>query len=157
MYVVIGKTSPWTNETMPPAEDPTTNALQEIVGYKKVSKVSLCRPFIEGETTSLTTVTYGTNKFVLVPNDKAYTEKAMMVYIEAEITGAELPVGTYRQMGIVTDLVPKDNTKTALLPSEVSNSGTLQFFENRQQQNRTADITVREKVIVSLENGKAVL
>ncbi|MCC9083618.1 hypothetical protein LOS22_14345 [Enterococcus faecium] len=35
MYLVIGKTSPWTNEDAPPATDPNTSTLQEVVGYKK--------------------------------------------------------------------------------------------------------------------------
>lgn len=157
MYLVIGKTSPWTNESMPPQEDPDTVTLQEIIGYKKVNKVSLCRPYVTGESTTLPTVTYGSQKFVLVPDDKAYEEKAMMVYIEAEVVGDELPVGTYRQMGICTDVVPKDSSKTAFLPSELTSTGTLQFFENRQQQNRTVDVTIREKVIISLENGSTTL
>lgn len=154
-YLVIGKTSAWTNEDAPPQADPNTTTLQEVVGYKKVTKMSLCRPFVEGETTTLPTVTYGAKKYVLVPDAQAYTQKAMMVYIEAEIVGEELPLGTYRQVGIHTDVTPKSGvTKKALLPTEVSSTGVLQFFENRKQQNRTADVTVREKFIVNMQNGK---
>ncbi len=91
----------------------------------------------------------------MIPDEDAYREKAWMVYIESEIVGDELPLGTFRQVGLHTDLVPKTGVdKDALLPSEVTNAGILQFFENRQQQNRTAEITVREKFIITMENGR---
>ncbi|MEI2421095.1 hypothetical protein V6O07_12550, partial [Arthrospira platensis SPKY2] len=38
-YLVIGKTSAWTNEDAPPQADPNTTTLQEVVGYKKVTKM----------------------------------------------------------------------------------------------------------------------
>lgn len=155
MYLALGKTTPWTNEDAPPETDPNTTTLQEVIGYKKVSTVSLCRPYVTGETTSLPTITYGKQKFVLVPDEQAYTEKAMMVYIEAEVVEDELPLGTFRQVGIHTDVIPKNGvTKEALLPSDITSAGILQFFDNRQQQNRTADVTVREKFIVNMMNGK---
>lgn len=155
MYLVIGKTSPWTNEDAPPATDPNTSTLQEVVGYKKVSKASLCREYVADDENKYPVISYGTRKFTLIPDEDAYREKAWMVYIESEIVGDELPLGTFRQVGLHTDLVPKTGVdKDALLPSEVTNAGILQFFENRQQQNRTAEITVREKFIVTMENGK---
>lgn len=155
MYLVIGKTSAWTNESTPPETDPNTSSLQEVVGYKKVGKVSLCREYAESDGSKYPIINYGSQKFVLISDSDAYTEKAYMVYIETELSGTELPVGTFRQVGLHTDLVPKSGvTKEALLPNEVTNAGILQFFENRQQQNRTADVTIREKFIVTMENGK---
>lgn len=151
MYVGLGKTTAWTDEANPPATTTDTTQLQEVIGYKKASTVSLCRPFVEGETTTLQTFTYGKNKYVLVPDEKAYTEKATLVYIESVIEGSELPVGSYRQVGVYTDVTPKTGvTKENLLPSEVVSAGVLQLFENRIMQNRTSTVTVRERFILNL-------
>lgn len=155
MYLVIGKTSPWTNEDAPPQADPNASTLQEVIGYKKVKKVSLCRSYFENDESQYPIIEYGVNKFTLIPDEKAYQEKAFMVYVESEVIGSELPLGTFRQVGLHTDLVPKTGvTKDALLPSEVTNAGILQVFDNRKQQNRTEDVTIREKFIISMENGK---
>lgn len=152
-YLALGKTTPWTNEQIPPASDPEATTLMELIGYKKVSSASLCRPLITGETTTFPIVTYGTAKFVLIPDAEAYRQKAMQVYYEAQIVGDELPLGTYRQTGVFTDVTPKDGvTKDNLLPTEVQNTGILQFIENKQYNNRTADGTVKERFIISMEN-----
>lgn len=154
-YFAIGKTSPWTNEKIPPASDPNATMLTETIGYKKVDNVSLCRPYVEGEVTTYPIVTYGTLKFVLIPDAEAYNQKAVQVYYEVKIVGDELPVGTYRQVGVFTDLVPKTGvTKPNLLPSEVQSIGILQFIENKEFNNRTVDTTVKERFIISMENTK---
>lgn len=157
-YLAIGKTTPWLNENAPPTEDPNTSVLQEVIGYKKVDKVSLCKPLGTDESTSYPTITYGGKKYALIPRDKAYQEKATLVYYETVLLGTELPNGTYRQVGIHTGLVPKAGvTKRALLPTEVQSTGILQFFENKEQQNRTAEVKISEKFILSVGNVKEIV
>ncbi|AII28433.1 structural protein [Enterococcus phage EF24C] len=157
MYLAIGKTTPWTNEDAPPAPDPTTTTLTEVIGYKKVARVSLCREYLPSDDSKYPVVSYGSRKFTLIPDEDGYKEQAWMVYVEAEITGDELPTGTFRQVGIHTDLVSKASSeKKALLPTDVTDAGILQFFENRQQQNRTSDVILKEKFIITMENKKSV-
>lgn len=156
-YLAIGKTTPWLNESAPPAEDPDISVLQEVIGYKKVEKVSLCK-LVGTEPTSYPTVTYGGKTYALIPKDKAYQEKATLVYYETSIMGDELPNGTYRQVGIHTNLIPKAGiTKRVLLPSEVQSTGTLQFFENKQFQNRTLEIKITERFILSVTNTQEII
>lgn len=157
-YLAIGKTTPWTNESAPPAEEQNTSVLQEVIGYKKADKVSLCKPVADGESTSYPTVKYGGKTYALIPKDKAYQEKATLVYFETEVTGTDLPTGFYRQVGMHTGLKPKSGvTKSALLPTEVQSTGILQFFANKEPQNRTSEVRISEKFILSVGNVKEII
>jgi len=150
-YMAIGKTSAWDNDANPPEEDSNTEALTEIIGYKKVSQFSLARPLNTGETTSYPVVTYGGQQWVLIPADKAFEEKARWVYVSAKIDPLDLPSGFFRQIGVYLDLVPKSGvTKQNLLPSEVESAGRLQFFENREPQNRTSSVYVEEQFVITV-------
>lgn len=148
-YFAIGKSSAWSDEMTPPTPSAKTTKLDEVIGYKKATRVSLCRPLVQGESTSYEQVTYGDTTWVLVPDSKAFSEGAKWVYFETDINGDELPLGFYRQVGVHTNLVPSVS-KSNLLPSEVKDSGTLIFYDNRQPQNRMAQSSVKERYIMEL-------
>ncbi|WBF81264.1 virion protein 3 [Staphylococcus phage BSwM-KMM1] len=38
IYLTIGKSTPWSNETNPPQPDENATVLQEVTGYKKLLK-----------------------------------------------------------------------------------------------------------------------
>lgn len=158
MFLALGKTTPWTNESAPPTPDPTVNSLTEVIGYKKVARTNLCREYITGDESKYPVINYGSRKFTLIPDEDGYKEQAWMVYVEAEVVGDELPLGTFRQVGIHTDVVTKSGAgeQKAFTPDEITDSGILQFFENRQQQNRTTDVVLKEKFIITMENKKAI-
>ena len=150
-YLTIGKTTPWSNETKPPQPDENTTALQEVIGYKKATKVTLVRPFQSPQDDEKDTISYGNKELVIVPTEKATEEGAKWLYLESEVVGEELPLGTYRQVGFVIDLVPKTGiNKFNLLPSEVENTGTLMFFDNKQFQNRTEQVTSKERMVIQI-------
>ncbi|AII28067.1 virion structural protein [Bacillus phage Bobb] len=153
-YLVIGKSTAWTDEENPPEEVADVETVQEVIGYKKVKNFSLARPLATGEdeeTVGFPVVSYRDQKWALVPVSKAYEEKARWVYIEAEIQPDEFPNGEYRQVGIHVDLVPKNGlTKQNLLPSEVTDVGTLRFYENRKAYNLTSNLYSLEQFIVVL-------
>lgn len=154
-YVAIGRQTPWTNEQAPPTEDVNAVTLQEVIGYKKVKKVSLCKPIEEGEDTPYVKVEYAGKHYALVPVEKAFQEKTTLVYYESEILGTDLPTGLYRQVGIHTGVTPKTGiTKPNLLPSEVQSTGVLEFYENKQFQNRTLETKVYERFILSVSDNK---
>ena len=52
-YFVFGKTSAWDDDKNPPAPNRAVNALSEIIGYKKVSTISMCRPKKPNETSKI--------------------------------------------------------------------------------------------------------
>ena len=150
-YLAIGKSTAWENEKIPPMAVDTTLNIQEIIGFKKMSTVSLCKPLGATETTAYTEVTYNGTRWALIPTAKATEEGAYHVYFSASLTGTELPPGEYRQVGIYVGLTTA-SSKTALLPSEITSRGTLQFYDNRQRFNRTDKVSVTERFIVSMKS-----
>jgi hypothetical protein len=153
-YLVIGKGSPWTDDNNPPEEDENVTAISEIIGYKKVKNFSLARPLASGEdaaTIGYPVVTYASQEWVLIPVDKAYEEKARWVYIEADIQPDDFPLGEYRQVGVHVGLTPNSGiTKQNLHPTEVSDTGILRFYENREPQNRTSSVYSLEQFIIKV-------
>lgn len=153
-YFVFGRRSAWTDEENPPKEDIDTTELDELIGYKKLKQFSLARPLNPEEdisTAKYPVVTYRKESWMLVPKDKAYEEKARWVYAEAEIAPEDFPLGTYRQVGLNINVVPKSGiNKLNLLPDEVSKPGKLQFFENREQQNITDNVYVTEQFMIKV-------
>lgn len=149
MYLGIARsTTPWSNENVPPEEDPSVNDLIELVGMRKCN-VSLARELGEGETTTKQTVEFKGKTWVLVNEGDAYTEGATYVYVSGAISGAELPLGTYRQAGIFTKVTVEDGvTASAVLPSQITSRGTLCFYVNRSPQVRTADVKTVESFMV---------
>lgn len=152
IYLTIGKSSPWSDEENPPQTEEQTNSLQEVTGYKKVKNVTLVRPVISDSDKKRTdTIVYGNETWVPVSLDRAQTEQARWVYLEGEVIGSELPLGTHRQTGFVMGLVPKKGVfKFNLLPGEVENPGTLMFYDNKKYQNRTEQTTIKERCIVEV-------
>lgn len=151
MFLGIGRAQAWNNEKMPPRDNEKQTTIQEPIGYKKVGKVSLARRVKESEEPSYPTVNYGDQEFVLVPEKEGYKEQADLVYIETDILGDDFPSGEYRQIGLHVGMVPKEENKKILLPEDVKESGTLMVVENRQRQNRTPDIQVKEILILSFD------
>lgn len=150
-YLAIGKTTAWDNESIPPmAEDATLN-IEEIIGYKKMGTVSICKPLGAEETTTYPTVKYKGTNWALIPTAKAKEEEAYHVYYTATIAGSELPPSEYRQVGVYTGLTTSVKTPS-VLPSEVTKQGTLQFYDNRQRFNRTDKVTVTERFIISMKS-----
>lgn len=149
-YLAIGKTSAWSDEENPPQDDPNATKLDEVIGYKKADKVSLCRPLVSGEETTFTKIVYGNKTWVLVPKEKATEEGAKWLYAHATIEADDLPLGMYRQVGVHVDLTPSGGiAKLNLLPSEVGSTGTLMAIDNREPQNRIASSSVEEAFILA--------
>lgn len=145
IYFAIGKTSAWTDENVPPVEDPATSALTQIIGYKKVNTLYHVVPDPDG------TIKYKDNNWRIVPANQAMAEGARWIYIETTINYDELPLGFYRQVGIYVNLVKKAGVaagKVTLLPDEVENAGTLEAYDNRQLSNRQIDTTEKLSVVI---------
>lgn len=158
MYLAIGRGKPWEDEKNPPAENASTTKLDEVIGYKKVSRISNCRLLKSGEKPVYPTVVWEKATYVLVPENKAQEEKADKVYMEFVIKDKDLPLGPYRQIGLHTNLKPKSgmSQKEALVPSDVSDTGTLFLYENREAYNRVEDVVFTEALVVTFTEPKIV-
>lgn len=150
-YFVFGKTSAWDDDKNPPAPKREVNALSEIIGYKKVSTVSMCRPKKPNETSNYQTVYYNNQEWLLVPDANAETENATYIYYEVDVLPSDFPLGTYRQVGLQFDVKPKTGvTKSNLLPTELSSAGYLYAYENSKPVNRIENVTINNRFILSV-------
>ena len=150
IYLAIRKKTPWNNENIPPMPEEEADDLEEIIGFKKMSTVSLCRPMRDGETTVHPKVKYLGKTWVLVPEDKAQEEEAFHVYFSVRINPEDMPLGEYRQVGVYTGI---EEGKEIYIPSdkEVKNR-ILYFYDNRRQFNRTEKVRVTESFIINTRN-----
>jgi len=153
-YFVIANPNPWTDDDNPPEEDDNTSVLAGEIGYKRAKRLSLARPLTEEETPNsvpYATVTYKNQDWALIPNDEAYEQGARWLYAEADIYPDDLPSGEYRQVGLRTNLQPQEGiTKPNLLPSEITDRGTLLFYENRVKQTRVSNVYALEQFVIKV-------
>lgn len=147
-YLVIGRPTEWSNEEAPPEPTENTTKLDDTIGYKKVSRAVLVRPTKDSDD-NRETISYGNKSWTVIGEDEAISEGAKWVYFESEVVGDELPTGTYRQAGIAIEVEPKTGSeKQALLPDELESAGILMFYDNKQFQNRTEQVTTTERMVV---------
>lgn len=127
LFFVIGKISPWESEQSPPAPNELT-VVGEVIGYKRVEQVVLVVQDESGE------LLYEGTRWRLCTEADAYIAGAVHVYVDTVLTSDELPLQTFRQVGLVSSLSLKSETnpnKYHLLPSEVDSPGVLQVVSNR--------------------------
>lgn len=149
LYTAIGRTTPWETETQPPLEDGGKDVLDEVLGYKRISRISLCRPLVDGESTSYQTIMYKSQPWVLVPIEDAYDQNARWVYTDADIYDTEFELEDYRQVGLHVDIVKSaEVTSDAVTPSQVTDVGQLLIYRNKEKQVRQEGITAKEQFIV---------
>ena len=134
MFVGIGHTTPWPNDSSPPAPMDTVEALVEPIGYKPVSTRKLLIPDEAG------LFPWAGQNWTEVLEVDARDEKAIYVYIESRMEYDELPLVSYREVGIFTGLVKAGGAGSgALLPGEVTDPGDLEYLDYRQPEPRAID------------------
>lgn len=147
LYFALGKSTAWPGgDSNVPVPDTNMVELEEVIGYKKIEKKHLVVPDPAG------TIEYRDGNYKIVPLSEALTKGAKWVYIETTIRYDELPLGTYRQVGLYEGLEKNAGVavgKTNLLPSEVKSAGVLEVVDNRKTSNR--DIDQKEKLTLVIE------
>jgi hypothetical protein len=146
VYFAYGRTSAWPNDVngkpegditfQPPVEDIAATTLTELIAYKKVVTKNLVVPDANG------TITYRSTKWKIVNPTDALAQGARWVYVQTELAYDEVPLLTYRQIGLFSRLVKKTSVpagQLALLPTEVETSGYLEVLDNRKPVTRQVD------------------
>lgn len=150
LYIALGRTEPWQNEAMPDSAEEDRTDLDDIIGFKKPERISLCRPVHEGEQTSYPIVDYLGRKWALIPTEAAQDEGAYHIYMTTRIDPDDFPLGEYRQVGVYIHI---DSDKEILLPNDPETEGRmLYFYDNRQRFNRTEQVSVTESFIINTRN-----
>lgn len=159
IYFKIGKTTSWVDSDRSP-DQPTsdvvddnnppwptvTSEIDDVLGFKKVEGKFLVKPDDNG------TLVYRDTKWKIYQPTEGYDNGCRWVYVTATISYEELPVDkSYRQIGIVTGVVPKEGIpvgKYNLLPSEVIDEGVLEVLNNRKPIIRSADLRETLNMVV---------
>lgn len=124
-----------------------------IIGYKRVYKMILARPLKTGETATSApypVITYGNTPYCLVPTDSAVTEGANYVYVSAKLEGEDFPNIGYSSVSLYQNSTIIGNPQSTIVPSLMSNPGTLLLTESRDMQNRVDSLTVEEEFLIQV-------
>lgn len=101
IYFAIGKSTAWNEADTPIEPSITDEALQEIIGYKKVETMYMV---VQDEVNG--TISYRDSKWSVVAPDQAMDRSSKWVYLDTTLRYDELPLGYYRQVGLYTGLIP---------------------------------------------------
>lgn len=150
MWYAIGRTTPWSNEEVPPQEVETTTNIDSIIGFKKVTVAHLVRKMEDNETTDSNTIEYKSQRWQIIADADALSKGARYLYTETTFDVNELPSGMYRQVGVYYGLVKNDtsSTKVALRPNEVKDVGILLHYDNRRSQRYDENVRIIEKSLM---------
>jgi hypothetical protein len=133
-FLVARTETPWPNENEPPSESIDTSSLSEVGGYQKAETVSLCKEDPNGS------IEFQGQKYSLVTDADAYTERARWIYASTILKFDIFPVVTFRQFGTTADLTPAQGHENdnVLLPNQVSDPGKLLAYVNHPPIIRTS-------------------
>lgn len=137
VWVGFGKTTTWgTNEPVPDVNQ-AAKTLDELQALKKAETLVLVVPDTNG------TIEFAGKKYRQVAADKnsALTAGARFVYVAAWLKYSEVPVVTYRQSGVFTDVVKKAGSENKLIlqAAEIQDPGYLLALNNRSPVTRETD------------------
>ncbi|MCS7241315.1 hypothetical protein [Candidatus Caldatribacterium sp.] len=129
VWICIGRTTPWTNDSVPPPTVPDKTTIEEPVIYKRCDVVSFVIEDPNGEHT------VSGIRYKEVSPTYARVNFTSTILIRAVINYDDVNDDiTFRQVGIFTKLKPKSGSemKTVLLPSEVDDPGFLEWYANQE-------------------------
>jgi len=129
LYFGVGRQTAWADENTPDVPSISITCIEDPLGFKKIDSKYLVVPDVNG------TIMYddGSTWSIVSPSD-IYTKGAKWVYVSCSIKSTELPLNSYRQVGILLNLVVSDSAyanNSVLLPSQVSSQGTLYLVDNK--------------------------
>lgn len=149
MWFVVGHKTEWPDGDDYPPVPRNTDEIEGPLAYKKVESRFLCRPATQEEHGE---INYRGASWKIIDRGNAPEEGARWVYVMTTLAYEELPTDiVYRQMGLVTNLVPTagHETDVVLEPEDVDDSGLLEILDNREPVYR--DINQREQLSIIVE------
>lgn len=142
MYFGLGRSlTPWKDDSSPDIPDPSQSSLDELIGMKKVTSVSLAVPVSSQQGSN--TVSYAGNYYELVGIADAYTRGATFVYIASTILQTDFTAQTYRSVGLFNGPTFATGVIGDTVSAEyITNQGRLQVIDNISTKDRSGlDIT----------------
>lgn len=140
-YVLIGRSTAWQNELIPPIPTGEEIQLEELIGGKLVQNQwyvkMLTNPTLEEKEAG---VYYkGHYYFRTVDPEEAVNMGCTDVMLYVGLDRDELPLTTYRQVGVQVQVQNSSPTVTANQFNALTEKGHLEVIENRKPQTREED------------------
>lgn len=142
LYFELAHSDAWSDETSPDSESASATDLGTDLAYKQVDQTLLV--YDGGATTETTDgsnyIIYGGHKWMTSSTADAYTNDAHYILLEATIPVSAFSDFTFRQIGVRNNVTFASNVTTSYaLPANVTNKGSLLFYENKTARNYTSD------------------
>lgn len=140
-YILIGRSTAWQNELIPPIPTGDEEQLEELIGGKLVQNQwyvkMLTNPTEEEKEAG---VYYkGHYYYRTVDPADAVAKGCTDIILYAGLDRDELPLITYRQVGLQVQVEHSAPTVTASQFNSITNKGNLEVIENRKPQTRAED------------------
>lgn len=152
LYFELAHSDAWSDESSPDMENANSTDLGTPLAYKKVDQTLLV--YDGGSTTETTDgsnyIIYGGHKWNTSSTSDAYTNDAHYILLEATIPVSAFGDFTFRQIGIRNNVTFASNITTSYaLPANVTNTGSLLFYENKTARNYTKDSKTVIKYLIA--------
>lgn len=140
-YILIGRSTPWSNELIPPIPDGTETEVTELIGGKLISNQWYAKMLTNPtEAEKQAGVYYKGHYYYRTTNPTEAIENGCdSVLVYAELDRDELPLTTFRQVGLQVQVQHSAVTVTASQFNNLADKGTLEVIENRKPQTREED------------------
>lgn len=140
-YIIIGRSTPWQNELIPPIPTGEETQVEEMIGCKLVQNqwyVKMLNDPTEEEKAA--GVYYrGHYYYRTIDPEEAVTNGCTGVILYAGLDRDELPLTTFRQVGLQVQV---GNSSPIMTPEQfniLGDKGILEVIENRKPQTREED------------------
>ena len=132
IYIGIGKSSQWADDSKPDPEDSSKTNIDEPLFYVKADKVQLCRPKLPTESLTAETISYGSNQYVPVNASDAVSSGAEYLYCSALLSPDNVGKVTFREAGLFSGLqLNQGVTKTTVQYSDIASLGSMLSLINQ--------------------------
>ena len=140
-YILIGRTTAWENELIPPIPTGEETSVTELIGCKLIKNQWYAKLLSNPTQEQKDAGVYYKGNYYYKTEDvaTAITEGCDCVLIYAELDRDELPLETFRQVGLQVQVQNSSSTMTASQFNSLAEKGTLEVIENRKPQTREED------------------
>lgn len=132
IYIGIGKSSPWADDSKPDPEDSSKTNIDEPLFYVKADTVQLCRTKLPSESPTVESISYGSNQYVPVNVSDAVSSGAEYIYCSALISSDNVGKVTFREAGLFSGLqLNQGVTKTTVQYPDIASIGSMLSLTNQ--------------------------
>ncbi|ATG86338.1 hypothetical protein LpeD_29 [Lactobacillus phage LpeD] len=146
LWLELAKSSSWTDETQPDAESDSTTSLDTPLVYSKINQINIVYETDNTNSNNQNVIIYGGKYYLPATSENAYVNNAHFVLFTTSIDVGAIPSFSWRQSGIVDDVVLTNGATGNIVTSDkVSSVGNLYMYDNHVVNNYTDDM----KLVIS--------